>query len=283
MKNLLIPLLTISFFQAQTQLVDTTRTIRIPVIFHVIYTDHQHSREGGGNTSENLTDSQLLAEFADLHRDFLLLNTDVSQVIPPFRSIVANPHIDFYLADTVLDANGTKGIHRVHRKHVRRRLLSKYSPVINDEKYLNVYIGNIGGSFSPGEYPWLYPETDAIYLGFDWIGKGYRLLTHETGHWCGLLHLWGTGSGYGDRNSCTVGDSITDTPPQREATQPKAECTDCPPPIGSAIDKSCANGQPSNFNNFMDYSRCRRMFTQGQVIHMRETLQNYRTAIWNTP
>lgn len=83
----------------------------------------------------------------------------------------------------------------------------------------------------------------------------------------------------GNRYSCSIGDSIYDTPQQRNSTD-GGVCTNCPPPFGTAIDQSCDDTQPSNYNNFMDYSGCRKMFTQGQVTYMRNVIQKYRPEIW---
>lgn len=254
------------------------KVIRIPVIFHIIYSDRQHSGSEGANKSENLSDNIILAELRDLTRDFMLANKDTSEVLEVFKSRIGNPNIEFYLADTLLQEGGTKGIIRIKTSSNKSKLY-KHSPVIDPGKYLNVYIGNIGGSFAPSATTWADPKTDAVYLGFDWVGKGYRLLTHEAGHWFGLLHLHGSGGGKGDRYSCSDGDGIKDTPPQREATQTNGDCDQCPPPFGTAKDKSCIPGQPSNYNNFMDYSGCRRMFTVGQVIRMRENIEKFRSEL----
>lgn len=258
------------------------KTIRIPVIFHVIYSGRAHEgRTDGGNVSENVPTELLLSELADLHRDFLLLNTDTAQVLPVFKNIIGNPNVDFFLADTVLQKNGEKGIKRVAAGNNRGKLHKK-SPVIHPQKYLNVYIGNIGGSYSPSRESWTLPELDGVYLAYDWIGQGYRLLTHEVGHWCGLLHIYGgNGGGKGNGQSCKDGDGIGDTPPQYEATQTNGDCTECPPPFGKATDKSCDKSMPSNYNNFMDYSGCRKMFTRQQAAKIRENLSRYRTSIWN--
>lgn len=278
MRSLFLLFCLVGITKCWAQQLPLDKVVRVPVIFHIIYSDRYHSGEDGANVSENLSDDLILAELADLSRDFMLANKDTAQVLEVFKSRIGNPNIEFYLADTLLQAGGTKGILRVETSR-NKSTLYKRSAVINPSKYLNVYIGNIGGSFAPSATTWAYPETDAVYLGFDWVGQGYRLLTHEAGHWFGLLHLHGSGGGNGDRYSCSVGDGIDDTPAQREATQPKGECDDCPPPFGKAVDKSCIQGQPSNYNNFMDYSGCRRMFTIGQVKRIRENIENHRKEL----
>lgn len=278
----IIVLLFISCRICLAQDVDRERVIRIPVIFHVIHSDKNHAeRTDGGNTSENLQKGLLLAELQDLHRDFLLLNIDTAQIIAPFKGIIGKANIDFYLADTVLQDHGEKGTIRINSNSNKNRLY-KRSKVIDPKKYLNVYIGNIGGSYAPGS-SWLDPERDAVYLAFDWVGLKYRLLTHEVGHWCGLFHIYGgDGGAKGNSKSCTIGDMVDDTPPQYEATELDAACETCPPPIGKAVDKSCDKSKPSNFNNFMDYSGCRKMFTVGQAVRIREILKANRKEIWNS-
>jgi len=278
MKKLFLFLFCFGGVNAQSN--DDGRTINIPVIFHVIYSDRQHDGAGGANTSENVPTALLIAELNSLNLDFLKLNTDINQVAPQFQGITGNPNINFFLADTILQPGGEKGIKRVKDSRNKSRLYNR-SDIIDHERYLNVYIGNIPGSFSPSQTPWLIPDKDAVFLEFSWIGQGYRLLTHEVAHWMGLLHLWGTGTAFGDAQSCTVGDGISDTPPQKEATQTNADCDDCPPPYGkAAVQKKCPGGQETNFNNFMDYSGCRKMFTIEQAKAMRMNAMLHRQKLW---
>src|SRR6185436_4320999 len=204
-----IPILLTTFFccricVAQENQVDLNKVIKIPVIFHIIYSDRTHDRRtDGGNTRENLDSTLILAELRDLQKDFMLLNTDTSQVIPEYKNIIGKANINFVLADTILQPNGKRGIIRVHNNSNGRNLHEK-SKIIDPKRYFNVYIGDIG-NFTPNS-PWLSPEKDAVFISYAWVGQGYRLLTHEAGHWCGLFHPWGTGGGKGDRNSCSIGD-----------------------------------------------------------------------------
>jgi hypothetical protein len=259
-----------------TQVLDDGRIIKIPVVFHVIYSDRSHEgRNDKGNTSENISTHLLLNELADLNRDFLLLNTDTSEVIPAFKKIIGNAKIEFYQADTILQTGGEKGIIRIDNSRNRSKLYNR-SKIVNPRKYLNVYIGAIGGSFAPSATPWVLPDKDAVYLGFDWVGLRYRLLTHEVGHWLGLLHVFG-GSGGAKGDFCKgTGDDISDTPPQ--ATSTDQDCDLCPPVVK---DQSCNSDNSSNFNNYMDYSGCRKMFTIEQVKAMRDNLKNFRNELWN--
>lgn len=263
-----------------SQLKDENNIVRIPVIFHIIYYERSHpSNPDGRNTDENVSTELLIKELKDLHDDFLLLNKDTSKVLVLYKDRIGNPNVEFILADTVLQKNGEKGIIRVKDRRNKSKLY-KRSDIIDHERYLNVYIGNIPGNFLPSATPWTFYDKDAVYLEYKWIGQGYRLLTHEIGHWFGLLHLWGTGTAEGDGKSCSEGDGIDDTPAQIEATELNADCLTCPPPYGAATDKTCIKGTPSNYNNYMDYSGCRAMFTKGQVIKIRTVLINNRPLIY---
>lgn len=267
---------------------DDGRTIRIPVIFHVVYSDsvadngtNLRSRDTTGNSSTFIPTSKLLAELKDLHDDFLLLNADTSNILSLYKSRVGNPNTEFYLADTVLQLNGEKGIIRKSGNKNHLKQLSNTSKIVNPKKYLNIYIGRLKGSEGITNIPEDSSsyDNDAVYLNYLWVGLHYRLLTHEVGHWLGLLHIYGgSGNAYGDKWSCTTGDKIDDTPAQKNSTD--IPCTSCPQPYGTADDQSCDTKTPSNFNNYMDYSGCRYMFTKGQVIAMRETIISVRPFIW---
>lgn len=271
---LLLSLCSVCFAQP-----DDGRIVRIPVVFHILYADS--SADNGidsksrdrGNSSQYITSEKIRAELKDLNNDFMLLNADTAEVLQLYKSIMGNAKVDFYLADTMIQQGGEKGMIRMRTKNNKSKLYNT-SPVINPLKYLNVYIGNVGSSFV-NSYPWDDKKNDAIYLGYEWVGLDYRLLTHETGHWLGLWHIYG-GSGKCKGDKCKGdGDEIDDTPPQKNCTN--TDCVSCPPDVA---DQSCVNGIPSNYNNYMDYSSCRKMFTMGQVKKMREILKVHRNEMW---
>jgi hypothetical protein len=277
----LLAILCLSHLPAFTQ-ADDGRTITIRVIFHVLYS--RDKPDNGidsnsieqGNSTENLPATKLLAELKNLHDDFLLLNSDTPAVLSIFKPFIANSRIEFVLADTVLQAGGEKGIIRIQTVR-NRNALYKRSAIIDPQKYLNVYIGRLNSdgfvnSSKGAKYcdSWTYPYDDAVHLDYKWVGLSYRLLTHETGHWCGLWHIFEGGCNDPD------GDDISDTPPQRASTN--GICKYCPPTVP---DQSCT-AQASNYNNYMDYSGCRKMFTLEQVKRMRFVIQTFRSQIWST-
>ena len=82
-----------------------------------------------------------------------------------------------------------------------------------------------------------------------------RTLSHETGHWFGLRHIWGDGV-CGD-------DFVADTPTQRNAS------SGCPNSL------SCNDVTPAMVQNYMDYSNdaCMNIFTLGQKDRMLAALE----------
>lgn len=262
------------------------KVVRVSVIFHVLYSDTEPDNginatsRDDGNSTTNITSDKLRAELQDLHDDFLALNQDTAQVLPLYKLLIASPNIEFVLADSVFTSGGEKGIIRIQTNNNNDEEMWEASPVIDPQKYLNVYIGRINGSEGITNLPLNadFHYNDGCRLNYKWVGLHYRLLTHEAGHWLGLLHIYGgNGGSKGNRQSCTFGDGIDDTPPQDHSTD--VLCVTCPPPYGTARDRSCKSGTPSNYNNFMDYSGCRFMFTRGQVEKMRTTLANFRPLI----
>ena len=91
------------------------------------------------------------------------------------------------------------------------------------------------------------------------FGSG-RTLTHELGHWLGLLHIWGTD---GD---CSADDECADTPSQLESSS------------GCSItnDTCTMDSNRDMVENYMDYSddTCMNIFTADQVARMITVLEN---------
>ena len=92
-----------------------------------------------------------------------------------------------------------------------------------------------------------FPVMQAPY------NKG-RTLSHETGHWLGLRHIWGDGN--------CADDFVSDTPPEASAS------SGCP--VGRF---TC--GTTNMIENYMDYTNdaCMNIFTAGQKTRMQAVMQ----------
>ena len=287
--KLIICLLILAFFTLQTYSQDDGRLIKIPVIFHVLYGDKWQDNGINcdsrikGNSTMYLPKEKIEAELADLNADFQNLNTDLSEVISEYKSVIGNPKIQFYLFD-------------IKYKEINKREIESYSNntdflvsksrIENPSKFLNVYISKVkvDGEFTNGVTPAKsskkYGDSyNAVILNYEWVGLRYRLLTHETGHWLGLPHTWDDAQ-LEDEIDDGVNDKIDDIPLQESSTD--VDCVKCPPQIDDRISlKFRKKGFVlSNYNNFMDYSGCRYMFSIKQARLMRKVIKFYRPEIW---
>lgn len=113
-----------------------------------------------------------------------------------------------------------------------------------------------------------YPEEIGLIIDPKYFGSigaagnssfysGGHTLTHEMGHFFGLKHIWGQGTG----EDCNDSDEIEDTP---NAAGPYYDC-----PQG--VQESC--GTSDMYQNFMDFTddRCLAAFTHDQVMMMQTT------------
>ncbi|MEZ5042009.1 MAG: M43 family zinc metalloprotease [Saprospiraceae bacterium] len=246
----------------------------IPVVFHVFHE----------NGFENIRREDLVAALSKLNERFNLKNADTIIIPLPFRSIMGNPQVSFRLATKAPDGNCTTGINRIQDALTYHADLSKVTSTIrwDRNKYLNIWVsrrvmnGNNAISGVAG-FPGNAASRDGILIAAINLLQNESTLTHEVGHWLGLSHIWGNTNNVNPDNGCLIDDAIADTPIQEF---PNTVCPSFP-------SVSCAN-EPygDNFNNYMDYSPCRAMFTQGQVQRMSEVLNNsafgYRLQLWQT-
>src|SRR3982750_4595750 len=84
--------------------------------------------------------------------------------------------------------------------------------------------------------------------------NGSRTITHEAGHWFNLKHLWGSTN---QPQVACGDDNVTDTPETQGTLSCNLSLSICNPPI------------IENVQNYMDYSYCNYMFTEGQKTRMR--------------
>lgn len=237
----------------------------IPVVFHILHEDGV----------ENVTDTEIHDAMRILNEDFQMENEDLDQVVPRFTSIVGNAKIEFRLARIDPQGNPTNGIDRIKSSLTNNAgESSKLNPWPRNT-YLNVWIVKSIGSGAAG-YTFLpstahfRPSRDGIILLYTYFSsertgdsRRSRALTHEIGHWLNLPHTWGGSNTPGEASNCSLDDGVGDTPQTIGWTSCNTNGVSC--------------GSFDNVQNFMEYSYCSNMFTQGQVARMR-AIFSYPTA-----
>ncbi|MEY4702728.1 MAG: hypothetical protein RIR96_625 [Bacteroidota bacterium] len=240
----------------------TNEILTVPVVIHVLY----------NQSSENISQAQILSQLKVLNDDFRRMNADASITPSAFRNDAADCRIMFCLAQ--LDPRGrtTNGI--------IRKQTSKTAFALNDgmkftasggddawdsKKYLNIWVCNLQGTaLGYSTIPGSSPDRDGVVIRFDAFGttgtlrptynKG-RTATHEIGHWLGLKHIWG-------EQTCGD-DGIGDTPQQESYN---SHCLNFP-----SMSACSPDNRGDMFMNFMDYTpdACMNIFTHGQKTKMR--------------
>jgi PKD repeat protein len=254
---------------------DRDQVYVIPVVVHVIH----------NFGPENISEEQIFDAIHILNRDFRKLNEDVSTVHPSFIGLAADCEIEFKLAKRDPNGNCHNGINRIqstltYEGNSAMKALS-YWP---RNKYFNIWIcdnaaGAAGYALLPGSVNNAsMASQDGIVLRSDYTGsigtssvQRSRTITHEAGHWLNLRHTWGNTNSPNDPGNCNSDDNVADTPNT----------------IGWVVcninGESC--GSLDNVQNYMEYSYCSRMFTQGQRSRMRNALESntaQRNQLWQT-
>ena len=233
----------------------------IPVVFHVIH----------NNGAENISIAVIEASIANLNEDFQKLNADLAQVIPAFSGITADVEVQFRLARLDPSGNCTEGITRTLSTQTYAMSESAKSLVNwNTTKYLNIWVGETMASGSGGYsyYPGTAPSQsqEGIVVRSAQLGN---TITHEVGHYLNLPHLWGSSNTPGVTSNCGIDDGVADTPICMGAQACNTALVSC--------------GTLDNVQNYMEYSGCSRMFTEGQKSRMHAALNSgwgSRNTLW---
>ncbi|MBL7981278.1 MAG: PKD domain-containing protein [Flavobacteriales bacterium] len=221
----------------------------VPTVVHVHY--------GGGLAP--LGPQHIQAMLAECNADLRATHPDIGEVVPAFQDVVGDMGFELRLATRDEQGNCMSGI-RYHLYDPVTSAPEHLAVTLNTRGYLNVHIGaNQSFATLPAPITSPYDPTDVIMLNIGQAAPGTHTLAHEVGHWAGLLHVWGLSNTTG-----TCGDDyIADTPIT----------------LGSQLDcivdqAECSPGVVENVQNYMDYSNCRLMFTQGQAAYAQSVLNN---------
>ncbi len=244
----------------------------IPVVMHIIH----------NNGPENITDAQVYDQIRILNEDFNKLNPDWQNVHPDFLDRVGDVGIEFRLARKDPQGNCTNGITRTVSPltYVGDYETTQLIQWPRD-RYMNVWICAVAqGAAGYTYYPiWLddWPEADGIVILSDYVGSigtsnagRSRVLSHEVGHWLNLKHCWGDSNEPGDESNCFMDDDVADTPLTRGWTS-------------CVLNGASCGSQRDNVENYMEYSYCDKMFTDGQADRMIASLTSsiaQRNNLW---
>lgn len=253
----------------------------IPVVVHIIMPP------GLGNYPW-VSDAQVHDCIRIMNEDFQKLNRDTSQVIARFRPIIGNASFEFRLATRDPQGNPTNGITRTISEQSNSagdgvKALSRWP----HNMYYNIWVVNniasgAGGyAYRPGTTSTQNEGVVCRASQFGGIGLSCgsnfcdRTMTHETGHFFNLPHTWGGTNEPGEPTNCSIDDGIQDTPNTVGVTGQNcntnmAACAGDPSPV-------------ANVQNYMDYSSCGIMFTQGQanvMVAAAQSSRGSRNTLW---
>jgi hypothetical protein len=240
--------------------------VTIPCVVHVVYQ----------NSTENISDAQVLSQIDVLNADFRRQNSDADNT----WSQAADTEIEFCMATTDPNGNATTGIVRYSTNTSAfgtndqvKFASSGGADAWPASDYLNLWVCDIsGGILGYAQFPGGSASTDGVvcdYQYFGTIGTATapfdmgRTATHEVGHWLNLRHIWGDGN-------CNADDFVSDTP------------------SSDAANYGCALGHVScsstdMVQNYMDYSddACMNLYTDGQKNRMRALFESggYRASL----
>lgn len=267
----------------------------IPICVHVI-----HKGEPIG-TGSNIHDSQVYSAINGLNEDFskeLLSRGDGNWAKTPFRFMLINKDDKGNPTNGIYRVNGAALSEKYKQEGIKaswgsvgenEQIVKNYS-IQNNQHCCNLWIvtemnNNNGGSGIQGFA--YFPTTsmvDGIVTLYNATGKyphnyitgvndrynlkSYtnlnRTLTHEMGHYLGLMHTF-QGNSCSETNCQLEGDRVCDTPPT----------------IKNSNGKYPACNGTQMVENYMDYTNqtYKNAFTQGQVDRMILAFENSRTNL----
>jgi hypothetical protein len=249
-------------------------TIYIPVVFHIVM-----------NNPNLVTDEQIQAQLDTLNKDFFGANGDSIKVPSYFKPLVGKSNIQFCLAQRTPDGDASEGIERITTSNPAFDLDDKvkhnYSggaDAWSSAKYFNVWVCGMNDAFlgyatMPADGS--APNEEGVVVDYRTLPGGSlsrfdagKTLTHETGHYFNLFHIWAD-----DGGSCAYDDLVDDTPKQADASHGGFS--------GVKFDSCTSSGNGIMYQNYMDYTddSCLVMFTNGQVNRMETALSMYRTSL----
>jgi hypothetical protein len=279
--------------------------LQIPVVFHVVYNNAAQNLPDSVlqsqievlnedyrrlNLNANETRDIFLPVAADAEIEFYLADIDPE----------GNPSNGIVRTETERSGFALDLFSQVNTLDEVKSSTTGGSDAWDTEHYLNVWVCNIEESILGQVFGLAYPPdgtpnwpdgsaepseaVSGVIVHYTTVGRNNpsanldgvsgnnlgRTLTHETGHYFGLRHIWGDGF----FNGCSADDGLMDTP----------NCSAASSQTCNFNANTCADS-PINFpdmvENYMDYSNesCLNMFTQEQVDMMRFVITELRPGL----
>lgn len=251
----------------------TEASLVVPVVFHVVLSN-----------PAAVTDAQIQAQLDTLNKDFAGVNGDTAKIPSYFKPLLGKSRIQFCLAQRTPDGDPSTGIVRVQTTQTSfttndgvKHASTGGDDAWNTDNYFNVWLCNLsGGVLGYATFPDDgSPTEQGVVIDYRSLPggsaanyNGGKTLTHETGHYFNLYHIWGDDDGL-----CTGTDYVDDTPNQGNST------TGCF--TGVRTDACTPSGNGILYQDYMDYSydACLVMFTNQQVARMESALLVYRSSL----
>ncbi len=249
----------------------------VPVVFHIVLTN-----------PSLVTDAQIQAQLDTLNKDYAGLNGDSVNIPSYFKSLFGKSAIQFCLAQQTPNGEPTNGIHRVTTTKTSfsntddgvKHTSTGGTDIWDPNSYYNVWICQLSnGILGYGTFPGTgNPNEQGVVIDYESLPggsipqySGGKTLTHETGHYFNLIHIWGD-----DGGTCTGTDEVDDTPNQGNSS------TVCV--TGIKTDNCTPTGNGIMYQNYMDYTydNCLVMFTPLQVVRMENAFLVYRSSLLNS-
>ena len=214
--------------------------------------------------------SQIISQLQVWNKDFNKLNAELANTSMYLAGYsynkVANCQIQFYVTDIVRVQTAVTEF--TPGSIAMKSSATGGSDPVDPATKFNVWVCNTGNPCW-AQFPGGNLLTDGIVMHYTFFGYNNttsRVVTHETGHWLNLRHIWG--------DSQCGNDHVNDTP---KHFGPSNAC------LGVGAKSTCPGKPLIMWMNYMDYApgTCKYMFTDGQKNRMDAAIDNARAAYFS--